>query len=109
MLIIHGENDDFVDYRKVSIISKKDKLHRHGLRFETITGSTADHIRLLFSDDANRYRSRLDSELESLSSEHGGILSDSIRENFVRCTDRELANEVNENLMRMAESFFLEY
>ena len=106
VLIVHGEKDDYVDFGKVSIVSKRESIRSHNTAYEILTGDTADHIRLLFSDRANLYRARLDRELERLAGEHGGTLSDSMRENFIRCADRELAGEVNEKLMETAESFF---
>ena len=107
ILVIHGENDDYVDYRRVSILSKQDMITNPGAEFVTLRGKYADHTRLLFSNSANRYRERIREELERLREEHGGALPDSMHEKFIQCADRELANEVNPELMEMTEKFFM--
>ena len=74
ILVIHGENDDYVDYRRVSILSKQDMITNPGAEFVTLRGKYADHTRLLFSNSANMYRERIREELERLREEHGGAL-----------------------------------
>ncbi|MBQ5316095.1 MAG: alpha/beta fold hydrolase [Oscillospiraceae bacterium] len=106
ILIIHGEHDDYVDYRRVSIISKRDRITNGKAQFMTMKGIYADHVRLLYSDSTNKYRERLKAELDRLTEEHGGELPEEMHENFIRCADKELANEPNPELIEAAEDFF---
>ena len=108
MLIIHGENDDYVDYSRVSILSKEKQITDPYARFMTLRGKYADHNDFFNSERSNLYQEPFRQRLEELKKEYGGNVPKEIREQLIAEEDPEIVNEVNEELLTAIEDHFLQ-
>ncbi len=127
-LVIHGENDRFVDFDRVSIYSKQADVTNIRAEFLKVTGKYATHSDYFKSDRSNEYAAEYMKELAALAAQYsdGGAdgisdtekkagvhvagasaIPDDVRAEFAAKWDRELINELNTELYETIENFYL--
>lgn len=99
VLIIHGEEDQMIGYDRSSIISKQNEITNPNAEYYTISGKYSGHNSIFHSERANEYLEKLDEELDKLPEDYD------IKE-FFDNTDKELANECNEEMLEKINDTF---
>lgn len=107
VLVIHGEQDKMIGYDRSSIISKESEITNPNVKYYPIDGKYCGHSNILNSDEANEYMDKLDAEYEKICDKYkDGKVPDDAEREFYEKTDKELANQVNEELMTEINNFF---
>lgn len=107
VLVIHGTEDTMIGYNRSSIISKKSEITNPNVRYYPIDGKYCGHSNILHSDETNEYLDKLDSEYEKICDKYkDGKVPDDAESEFYEKADKELANQVNEELMTEINKFF---
>ncbi|MBQ8966156.1 alpha/beta fold hydrolase [Ruminococcus sp.] len=105
-LLIHGENDDFVVYDRVSIVSKKAEITNPKAEFFTLTGEYADHNSFFNSDRCNEYKKPYNSRKEEIKKKYKGAEQTQKLKELISEMDRETVNDINIGLLEMIEDFY---
>lgn len=107
VLVIHGEDDQMIGYDRSSIISKQDEITNPNVEYYTISGKYCGHNTIFHSDRANEYLDELDEEYEKLAENYeDNELPDDEHREFLDNTDKELANECNEEMLEKINEMF---
>lgn len=107
VLIIHGKKDNMIGYERSSIISKGSEITNPNVKYYTIDGKYSGHNNIFHSDKANEYLEKLDAEYEKIYDKYkDGEVPDNVKSQFFAKADKELANEVNEEMMTEINEFF---
>ena len=108
VLVIHGELDDFVDYKKVSILSKRGKITNPNVEYVTLTGEFADHNNFFNSEQANLYIKKFNEKLNKIKQDvYDGFIPDDDYAKLFTAADKTITNRVNTQLLELIEKFFL--
>ena len=106
VLVIHGENDTYVDIDRVSIYSKREKITDPNAEFYLLRGRYADHLSFFKNDAANDYLKEFDRRHEALAAEYGGKIPDDLQERFVKSFNKRMVNSINTDLLELIEEFY---
>ena len=109
VLIIHGENDDFVDFDRVSIYSQRYSITNPNAEYLVLTGRYADHLNFFKCDEANDYLQGFYHQRDALAEKYGGmdkIPGDEL-EKLVKSYDKRMINTINTELLEDIERFYL--
>ena len=106
-LVIHGTNDELVDYKDVSIISKKDLINNDKVKYLTIDDEMHNtHNSIIASDDCVKYQkermeifNKVLEETKSRSEAFNAMIKD---------IDIFKFNEANKELMDIIDNFYKE-
>ena len=109
VLIIHGENDEYVDFGKVSIYCERDNITSPNASYMVLQGRYADHQNFFKTDEANDLTKEFYSRRGELEKKYGGLngIPSAELEKFMNSFDKERLNEVNSGLLESIEEFFL--
>ncbi|MFP4461248.1 MAG: alpha/beta hydrolase [Thermotogota bacterium] len=109
VFIIHGTEDDFVDYAGSSIISNINTITNPNVRSLSLTepGSNG-HNDLFRSDAAMAYIDKLNIDYRKLYDQYEQNIPYEIKQNFYSQVDRFLAQDINRELMDEIHAFFME-
>ena len=108
ILIIHGINDDTIDYNGSAIIAYKAAITNPNTIF--ITGDQEgrdNHNNLFRSDEAITYLDELNVIYRALYEEHNQTIPYEINQAFYQTVDRFKAQELNEDLMQEIHNLYL--
>lgn len=109
VLIIHGTEDELVNYKGCSIISKIDDITNPNVR--TISISEPDrngHNNIFRSDAAIDYINEINIEYRELLDSYEQNIPYEINQDFYSRIDRSLAQDLNLDLMGEIQEFYLE-
>ena len=105
-LLIHGENDNFVVYSEVSIVSKRDEITNPNAQFITLTGENADHNKFFNSDECNEYKKPFNERKKEIMENYKGKERDEKTAELTAEMDRTIVNTINNDLMQTIEDFY---
>ena len=109
-LIVHGDHDTYVDYNRVSILSKQAQITNPNVRFLTVEGEFATHNDLLTAEEAYNYKQEWNeshkAQNEELMQQYGGKIPDDVRAEIIAQADKSILNAVNEDLMEEINAFY---
>lgn len=108
VMIVHGTDDETINYDGASIISKKDKITNPNVRYITVSDEGINgHNSIFYSQNAMTYLDELSGEYSRITDGYEtDEVPDEINEEFFGKADKEKSNELNEALMNEIESFF---
>ena len=109
VLIIHGEQDEVIDYNGPSIIAHRDEITNQNVVYITCSGQNQNgHSNLFMAKSATAYQNELNEELDLLAEEYGG--EDQIPEDVLKewygDADSKRASELDEVFMQDVYQFF---
>lgn len=109
VLIIHGTEDDFVEYEGSSIISNINVITNPYVRTISLTepGSNG-HNNLFRSDAALAYIDDLNIDYRNIYDQYEQNIPYEIKQDFYSQIDRSLAQDINRELMDEIHVFFME-
>lgn len=109
VLIIHGTEDDFVEYEGSSIISNINVITNPYVRTISLTepGSNG-HNNLFRSDAALAYIDDLNIDYRNIYDQYEQNIPYEIKQDFYSQVDRSLAQDINRELMDEIHTFFME-
>jgi len=108
-LIIHGTGDETVSYDRSSIIAQKDAIKNPNVKFLPISEPRRNgHNNLFRSIEALDYVEKVNSDYRVLYDLHEQNIPYEVKQEFYSKVDRELAQDVNRELMDTIHAFFLE-
>ncbi|MDP3305338.1 MAG: alpha/beta fold hydrolase [Erysipelotrichaceae bacterium] len=108
MLIVHGTDDQTIQYNGCSIISKKNDIHR--LNVEYISRSSLGqngHNDLFYSDASREYIDKVNIEYRQLYNQYDQKIPYDIKQAFYSKLDRVLFQDLDSELMDRIDEFFL--
>ena len=105
-LVIHGEKDTFVDYQRVSILSKQEEITNPNVQFLTLTGEFANHDDFFNSDASNAYIQQWNEEMDARYGKQK--LSDAERKAIYAAADKTVVNDYNTDLLETIDAFYTE-
>ncbi len=109
VLIIHGTDDASVDYEGSAIIAKIDTITNPNVRTITISEPGRNgHNNLFRSKQALDYVDEVNALYLELFNRHEQNIPYEVRQEFYSTLDRNLAQEINEDLMAEIHAFFLD-
>lgn len=109
VLIIHGTEDEFVDYEGSSIISNLNEITNPNVR--TISPSEpgrSGHNNLFRSDAGMDYIDEINIAYRNLYNQYEHNIPYEVKQEFYSGVDRALAQDINRKLMDEIQTFFLE-
>ena len=102
--IVHGTNDEMVNFKTTSIISKKDKIKNPKVTYKVMDDPLhSSHTSVIASTEAVKYQIEKKNKLKELMKTHSKddsmdiILKDFVKKRF---------NQANQNLMEEIDNFF---
>ena len=105
-LLIHGENDDFVTYGKVSQIAHRSSITSQNVQYLTLTGEYADHNKFFNSDECNEYKKTFNERKKEIMENYKGKERDDKLAEMVSEMDREKVNTINTDLLETINEFY---
>ncbi len=109
VMVIHGVNDDVIDYSGSAIMAKRDSITNPNVIFVSIEGEGRDgHNNVFRSSVAVQYFEELNIEYRALYDEHNGSIPYEINRDFYARVNRFLAQELDETLMLDIHAMFLQ-
>ena len=105
-LIGHGELDDYVDYHRVSILSKREKITNPNAEFWTLTGHYANHEDIWRSEKANDYVMAFRGKVKQLGETLSGDALETALDQAYAEADRTVTNEPNTDMLETIEAFY---
>lgn len=109
VLIIHGTEDDLVDYNGSSIISKLDEITNSKVRAISINEPGKNgHTNVYISDEAVDYINEINILYKELYDSYEGKIPYEVNQEFYSGIDRSLAHDLDPELMNEINTFFLE-
>lgn len=109
VLIIHGTEDELVDYKGCSIISKIDDIINPHIRVQSISESERNgHNNIFRSDAAIDYINEINIEYRELFDSYKQNIPYEVNQDFYSRIDRNLAQDLNLDLMGGIQEFYLE-
>ena len=109
VLIIHGTEDELVNYKGCSIISKIDDITNSKVR--TISISEPDrngHNNIFRSDAAIDYINEINTKYRELYDSYEQNIPYEVKQEFYSKIDRSLAQDLNMDFMDVIQTFYLE-
>ena len=109
VLIIHGINDEMVQFDGSALIARKSEIDNEKTEFITRDDpSRDDHNNLMRSQAAMDYRDEMNLVYKDLFDTHDGAIPLDIQQAFYEDIDRVLAQELDEVIMNRIHSQFME-
>ncbi len=109
VLIIHGTEDEAVDYNGSSIISNIDEITNPNVKTISLSEPRqSGHNNLFRSDEALKYIDKINIEYGKLYESYDQNIPYEVRQKFYSKIDRRLAQEINRGLMNEIQAFLLE-
>jgi hypothetical protein len=109
VLIIHGSEDDFVEFEGSSIISKVNNITNPNIRSLALTDPGSNGHNNLFRSDASRaYIDDLNKIYRELYDQYEQNIPYEVKQDFYSKVDRTLAQDINRELMDEIQAFFME-
>ena len=105
-LVIHGENDDFVEYDRASILSKSSRITNPNVRYITLTGEFADHNMFFNSDACNEYKKPFNERRKEINKIKNKTERNEKLEALVSEMDKDILNTINTDLLITIENFY---
>ena len=105
-LILHGDQDTYVDYRKVSILSRRAQITNPNAEFVTLTGRYANHVDIWRSDEANEYLKDFHKRLAALCETLSGDALEQALDDAYAAADKTIANQPNTDMLTMIDAFY---
>lgn len=109
VLILHGTEDELVDYKGSSIIANVSGITNPNVRTLTLSEFGRNgHNNIFRSDAAIAYIEEINSKYRELYNRYEQNISYEVRQDFYTKIDRALAQELDRGLMDEIQAFFLE-
>ena len=109
VLIIHGTEDELVSYKGCSIISKIDDMTNPNVRIMPISETDRNgHNNIFRSDEAIDYVNEINISYRELYDGYEQNIPYEVNQDFYSGIDRNLAQDLNINLMDEIQEFYLE-
>ena len=108
-LIVHGDQDHFVDYDKVSILSKQKQITNPNVEYYTLSGAFANHEDIWRSEDANVYLKEFRQHIAELTETFSGAELEKALDECYAEADKTVTNQVNVEMLRKIEAFYTEH
>ncbi|MDR5658961.1 alpha/beta fold hydrolase [Serpentinicella sp. ANB-PHB4] len=109
VLILHGTEDDLIEYKGSSIISKTDKMTNPNIRTRSLSDPGRNgHNNLLRSDDAIAYIDEINIEYRELYNDYEQNIPYEVKQDFYAKIDRVLVQDINLDLMDDIQGFLME-
>ena len=109
ILIIHGTEDEFIDYEGSAIISNFKETTNPNVRTISLSDpGRSGHNNLFRSDAAMDYLDEINIEYRELYGRYEQNIPYQVRQDFYSGVDRALVQDINRDLMNEIQSFFLE-
>ncbi|TAH64486.1 MAG: alpha/beta fold hydrolase [Anaerolineaceae bacterium] len=109
ILIIHGTEDELVDYKGSSIISKMNEINNPNVRTISINESGRNgHNNIFRSDAAIDYINEINTSYHELFDSYEQNIPYEINQDFYSRIDRSLAQDLNPDLMDEIQEFYLD-
>lgn len=107
VLLVHGSEDDVVNYQKVGILSKRDKITNPNVTYwiKDEKGQR-DHTNFYRSKEAIAYLNEINRQYEQLQKKFGKKLDDAMEKDFYHSIDKEKSSELDEDFMERVVSFY---
>ena len=105
-LIMHGELDAYVDYRKVSILSRKEQITNPNVEYCTLTGPYANHEDIWRSEKANDYLKAFREKIDDLKKTHSGEALEQALDEAYAAADKTVTNEPNAEMLGQVDAFY---
>jgi len=100
VLIIHGDNDQVVEYTGSSIIAQRDHITNKKTQYLVMHEPGRNgHNSYFYTPEANKYLNEKSAELEELNEQYPGGLPDDVIATFSESFDAKRANEADSGLM----------
>lgn len=108
VLIVHGTEDEFVDYDGSSIISNLKRITNPNVRSISLSEpGHSGHNSLFRSVAAVEYIDKINIEYRRLYDDHSENIPYDIKQDFYSKIDRDLAQDLDRSLMDEIHSFFM--
>ncbi len=106
VMVIHGEDDETVNYKRDSIIIHQEKITNENAIFVTTSGIHGGHSNLFKSEDALNYINEVNKEYKDLYYQYNGKIPYDIHKDFYDKLDDELVSKLNDDLMSQIVNFY---
>ncbi len=108
MLIIHGTDDQTIQYNGCSIISKKKDIDRLNVEYISMSSQGQNgHNDLFYSDESREYIDKINIEYRQLYNKYEQKIPYEIKQEFYSKLDRFLFQDLDIRLMDRIDEFFL--
>lgn len=108
ILVIHGSEDDVVSFSGSALIAKSDQITNPQVEFLVLDEPGRNgHNNLFRSKNALAYIEPLNEIYRGLFHQYGGDIPVGVRQDFYNQVDRNLAQELDQDLMGAINDFFL--
>lgn len=109
VLVVHGVNDQVVEFAGSSIIAQRDRITNKNVQYLAIDDKGRDgHNSYFYSVAANDYLNKVGEELKDLQEKHPEGLPESVVSELMRDYDAKRANEANPDLINAIDTFLSE-
>lgn len=105
-LIAHGELDDYVDYHKVSILSKKEQITNPNVEYLVLTGPYATHTGIWRSDAANETLTAFRQQLKVTRTSYLGEALEQELDKLYADADKTVINQPNTDMLEAVDAFY---
>ncbi len=112
VLIMHGAKDYYVRCNGAGIINQKQRITNPNAEFLSLDYSEGrnDHLSIFLSEEAKRYRDRLDERLKIPEKEYhvkeSWELPEEVQEEYYRDVDKDISAAVNTELFDTVDAFY---
>lgn len=108
VLLIHGENDDFIGYTHSAIMAKKTQIHNARVEYLPLTEKgRSEHNTFFGSFEAQKLYKEIDTAYRKLQTKYPkGKVPDEEKKNFYQQVDLDKTSEPNEELYEKIADFY---
>lgn len=108
VMIIQGDQDDFVGFDGPCIYANRDKITRDDVAFVLLEGR--GHGSLMMDQSAERlaYMDKIDEEYDQLCEQYDGEIPDEVEKAWNDALDKELTSRIDEELFGQIVDFYME-
>lgn len=103
VMVVHGEEDDFVSFAHTSIIKYRDEITNDKVVYLPMEGYSHDDF--FYSDAANAARKAFEQEKQNLINTYGDDIPDEELEKLYGNADKSVMNELNEDFFMQVTDF----
>ncbi len=108
VMIIQGDQDDFVGFDGPCIYTNRDKITRTDVKYVLLEGRKHGDLMMDYSEERLAYMEKLDAEYNDILAQYEDEVPDEVKKAWNDTIDKKLTSQLNEELFADILDFYLE-
>lgn len=108
VMIIQGDQDDFVGFDGPCIYNNRDKITRSDVKYVLLEGRKHGDLMMDYSEERMAYMEKLDQEYDQILAQYEDEVPDEVKKAWNDTIDKKLTSRLNEELFADILDFYLE-